>query len=95
MAQQLSRDRLNNSKYSALLRRNQPSQESFDVALYPPIPQEQFDLGMVFTYTPDNMITTKVRSEKFSAIVADLVTSEASLSMIEPSPSVPYRSSQT
>jgi len=95
MAQQLPRDRLNNSKYSALLRHNAPSQDSFDVALYPPIPQEQFDVGMLFTYTPDDMIKTEVRSETFYVIVANLISSEASLHMIRLSPYAPYRSLQT
>ena len=58
MAQNVTRGSRNNP-YSTSLRRG-ATNLNFDAALYPPLPQEHFNIGMLFVYTVDDMVQTTV-----------------------------------
>lgn len=45
-------------RYEALLKASMPN--SFDIALYPPVPQAQFDVGTVFSSLGNGGIRTYV-----------------------------------
>jgi hypothetical protein len=45
-------------QYEALIKASTP--ESFDIALYHPVPRQQFDIGTIFLREPNGVIATYV-----------------------------------